>query len=90
MELECSLGRDELAEWAAYYRISHFGERRADLRSAHQVMTMCRLWGKNAPADIEKYNLFPDVKPKRQQTVEEQQAALLGVWGMTRKDAGWE
>lgn len=87
-ELEATLGLDEFASWIAFYKLEHFGERRADHRTAWIAMHMAQLWAKNAPKELDKYMPVQYAKPP--QTPEEQQAAVLAAFGMTRKDVGWE
>lgn len=87
-EFRAAIGCDELARWAAYYRITRFGEREAEQNAALIAMCMCRMWGKNASAKIEDY--MRHAEPRRTQTVEEQEAVLLSAFRKTRADVGWE
>ena len=83
-ELLARMGADELAEWAAYYRLEPFGEWRGDVRSAQICATIANAnRGRGAAYRLEQFMIEFGEGERERPTVEQMRRALL-FWTASR------
>jgi hypothetical protein len=77
-ELLSKLDSREISEWMAYYSIDPFGEVRADYRMAMSCCLLANInRGKGQPFKVSDF--MPEFGPKKEQTVDEMKALLMGM-----------
>ena len=68
----------EISEWMAYYSMDPFGEVRADYRMAMLACLTANInRGNGQPFKVSDF--MPEFGPKKQQTVQEMKALLMGM-----------
>jgi len=82
-QLLSQISSRELSEWAAYYSIEPFGERREDLRAAMMACTIANAAGgrgKNKPA-FKLKDFLLNFEPPKQQSNDEMKSILKAIAG---------